>query len=45
MLMDLSQLPAQQNGKTAALVPLSFSDALYVSENLEVEKDFELMKL
>ena len=41
MLMDMTSMPPPKTGAQSSLLPISFSDTLFLSPNLTVDKDFE----
>lgn len=45
MLMDMTTSPAPRIGKKASLLPISFNDTLFLSPNMRVDSDFEILTL
>lgn len=41
----MTQAPAPKIGQKASLVPISFSDNLFITPNLSVEEEFEILTL
>lgn len=45
MLLDMTMAPAPKVGQKASLLPISFNDTLFLSPNLSVDSDFEILTL
>jgi hypothetical protein len=41
----MTQAPAPRIGKKASLLPISFNDTLFMSSNLTIDSDFEILTL
>ena len=45
MLMNMTSMPPPKSGTQASLLPISFSDTLFMSPNIKMEKEFEQVTL